>query len=346
MYVFVDEAGTFQIPSDAHNVSCVVALIVPESFASTLFRRFRKTIRPWITEGREVKGSRLDERQVAAIVALLRRFDVAALAVCVDMGLHTDAVISAHKNGQADALRRSVRPTMTASLRDDILLRADRMAALSNQLYVQFVALTELVAEVFHRGLLYYVQRIPATLGAFKWRIDAKDKSITRYESLWTDIGGGLLQTMSFEKPLATLEGADYSAFARFSSIEPHAPPHLAHMVEDPTAPFPYVDIKRILSGDLDFAQSHRYCGLQIVDIIATSLRRACNGKLQRAGWRDLPRLVLQREDQKNTLRFISLDPNGSGRRHDIPYADVIRDFDANPRRMLTPSLRQRGSRS
>jgi hypothetical protein len=68
MYIFIDEAGAFQIPTRPHAVSCVAALVVPEVFAPTLFRRFRRCSRPWVVDGAELKGSRLDERQNASVV--------------------------------------------------------------------------------------------------------------------------------------------------------------------------------------------------------------------------------------------------------------------------------------
>src|SRR6267378_3032276 len=108
MYVFIDEAGNFQAPTPGHKISCIAALVVPEPFAATLFRKFRKTVAPWLGSAREVKGSQLDERRVAAIVKLLRRFDVLVFAACVDMGVHTQGMIDAHKHGQADSFLRAI----------------------------------------------------------------------------------------------------------------------------------------------------------------------------------------------------------------------------------------------
>ena len=96
MYIFIDEAGTFQIPSRPNLVSGVAALVVPEAFAGTLFRKFRKLKRLWRAGKKEIKGSELNEDQVTAVLSLVRRFDVLLFAVCLDLGLHTEAGILAH----------------------------------------------------------------------------------------------------------------------------------------------------------------------------------------------------------------------------------------------------------
>jgi hypothetical protein len=59
-----------------------------------------------------------------------------------------------------------------------------------SQLYVQAAALTQLVQHVLHASTLYYAQRIPKTIGSFKWRVDAKDIVVTNYEKLWREIVG------------------------------------------------------------------------------------------------------------------------------------------------------------
>jgi hypothetical protein len=182
MYVFIDEAGTFRVPTTTREVSCVSALVVPEPCAATLFRKFRKLVAPWKGRAREIKGSDLDERQVAAVVKLLRRFDVLVFAACVDTGVNTTAMVEAHKHGQA-AFLRAITPKMSPELTAHVRSLADRTRSLSNQLYVQWLLLQEIVAEALRWSTLYYVQRIPKTLGAFKWRTDAKDRSINMSSS-------------------------------------------------------------------------------------------------------------------------------------------------------------------
>lgn len=228
MYIFIDESGGFQVPVKAkpHAISCVAALVIPENFAKTLFTKFRRIIRPWKGSGREVKGSQLTEEQVATILKLLKRFDVIVIAACLDMGLHTKAGIEAHKNEQAECFLEAAQGTKPEMRRDLEDLSA-RIRALSNQLYAQAMVLNEVVRKTYLSSTLYYVQRIPSTLGSFKWRVDAKDTAITNYEKLWMKIVLPALQTHSLREPMVQLKGADYSAFSKFEKTLPEPPLYL-----------------------------------------------------------------------------------------------------------------------
>lgn len=333
MFILIDESGTFRVAT-TRRVSCIAALIVPESFAVTLFRRFRKLIRPWRHGGEELKGSQLDEKQMAAVLALLKRFDVLVIAACVDMGLHTDTGIETHKNGQADLLRK-LPPQAHPGLRRDVENLSARTRALSNQLYTQAMVLTEVVNTVFHRSTLYYAQRIPSTLGAFKWRVDAKGTALTTYEKLWMDLVLPFMQTMSLNNPLIQLEGADYSAFSRFEKTLPQPPEHLRARLPECSSPFHYTDVREVVTDDLRFSRSDRYTGLQIVDMVVSAITRACNGTLQRRGWEGVGRLMVQAEREKQTLRFLALQPPPPAR-EGARYLDVVNSCDEHCKRMLT----------
>ncbi len=335
MLIFIDESGNFARPSTSHRVSCVVALLIPETFAATLFRKFRRLVRPWRQGRAEVKGSELSETQMALVLTLLRRFDVIAFADCIDVGLHSDEGIQTHKSEQGDALDRSAArvtsPTLSGQIRD----LANRVRGLPNQLWAQAVVLTEVVDRVVRHGPLYYAQRIPATLGAFRWRIDAKGSDVTPYERLWADIVKPVMQTRSLEVPTPSLIGADYSAFAPFVDVMPEPPAHLRdHLPEGNRAgPFHFTDLNRMMA-DLRFRSSDRLAGLQIADMVASAITRACNGKMARAGWSGVGRILLQNEKGRHALRLIALQDEIAGSQP-APYAGVVRCCDESAKRIL-----------
>jgi hypothetical protein len=335
MLIFIDESGNFARPSTPHRVSCVVALLIPETFAATLFRRFRRLIRPWRQGRGEVKGSELSETQMALVLALLRRFDVIAFADCIDMGLHTDAGIQAHKTDQGDALDRSAArvasPTLSGQIRD----LANRVRALPNQLWAQAVVVTEVVDRVVRHGPLYYAQRIPSTLGAFRWRIDAKGIDVTPYERLWADIVKPVMQTKSLEVPTPSLIGADYSAFAPFEDVVSEPPAHLRdHLPAGERAgPFRFIDLNRMMA-DLRFRSSDRLAGPQLADMVASAITRACNGRIDRSGWSGLGRILLQNEKGRHALRFVALQDEVAGSQP-APYAAVVRSCDESAKRIV-----------
>ena len=340
MLIFIDESGNFARPSTPHRVSCVVALLIPESFATTLFRRFRRLIRPWRERRIEVKGSALSEPQIASVLSMLRRFDVIAFADCIDVGRHTDAGIEAHKAEQGQALERSAARVTSPILAEQIRDLANRIRRLPNQLYVQAVVLTEVADRVVRHGPLYYAQRIPSTLGAFRWRVDAKDVDVTPYERLWMEIVKPVMQTKSLEVPTPSLIGADYSAFAPFEEVLPEAPVHLRDSLPegDRGGPFHVIDLNRMMA-DLRFRSSGSLSGLQLADMVASAITRACNGTMHRDGWNGVGRVLLQNEKGRHALRFIALQNEPAGSQL-APYADVVRRCDETAKRMVTGERR------
>ena len=201
MYIFIDESGAFQATQRENQVSCISALVIPESFAATLFRKFKRLTRDWRDGGREVKGSTLDETQIAAVIRLLRRFDVLLFVSCIDMGFHDENGITAHKNDQAQRFLTSITTDTPPTMRAELEGLATQISTLSNQLYAQSATLNALVDRATRAATLYYCQRIPKTLGSFKWRIDAKGENLTPYENLWKTIVMPFLQDRSLKDP-------------------------------------------------------------------------------------------------------------------------------------------------
>jgi len=339
MYIFIDEAGGFQMPSRPHLVSCVSALLVPECLSMTLFRRIRRVTHPWRSGGSEVKGSQLSEDQMQEVIRTVRRFEVLLISVAIDMGLHSDAGISLHKTTQVEKILAGISARMSASMRSKIESLAVRVGALSNQLYVQAVLLTWLAQAVLEVGTLYYVERIPSALGSFTWRTDAKDVMITSYERLWREIAGPFLQTISLSSPAPRMIGADYSAFERYCGTMPQAPEHLRDQIPRPNLPLSYVDIDALLA-DLKFSASHRLAGIQIVDMLGAAIRRACNGMLQERGWKGLGRLMATPRRGEDCVRFVTLeDASCEG----LPYSPIVKSWNRETRRLI---LERRGPTS
>ena len=106
MYIFVDEAGTFQIPERKQNgsISCVGALGIPEDDLEDIYSGFVKLKMNWGSAKGEIKGSKLDERQVKSLIAFLKEFDLIFEVVAIDMALQTHKGIIKHRMIQAEKL--------------------------------------------------------------------------------------------------------------------------------------------------------------------------------------------------------------------------------------------------
>ena len=73
MHIFIDESGTFTgVGAEAPAVSTLGALIMPSHRLPKLFKKYGRLRSNLPTRKGEVKGSLLDERQVAAVTGLLR----------------------------------------------------------------------------------------------------------------------------------------------------------------------------------------------------------------------------------------------------------------------------------
>lgn len=344
MHIYVDESGIFANPAKKDmTVSCMAALVIPEPFQKYIFKRFKYLKSNWGMGCIEPKGSRLDKKQVSQIVSVLSRYDVIVSACCIDMGLHSDAHILVHKQGQANAMTKNLTPKHHPNLVRQLEELAVRIEQLPNQLYVQLCVLSELVDSVIRVTTLYYCQRVPSTLSSFRWVIDAKGGKVCEYEDLWSTIVMPMLQSSSLINPMISLKEGDYSSFDRKFDVTIPAPPEylMPHIQHDkPVEPFHCCDVKKIMSEYLAFESSENNMGVQLADIVTNAIRRALHGNLQIDGWRDLGRLMVETEKGKNTLKMLVL--HKAAVRKGQPYGAIFRHFDKQSKPMLSPKfLRQ-----
>jgi hypothetical protein len=290
----------------------------------------------WRPPSGELKGSVLSERQMDRVIQGLVALDVVLLVVCIDMGLHSEGSVNAHRMGQAAKIRASV---VGSEFHEDIRRHfnelASRVEHLSIQLYVESILLSIALAHALQRTSLHYAQVEPSTLGSFAWRIDAKDRDLTEYERLWVELVKPLLQTLSLTEPLVTAREFDYSAMAVFENpVQPDPPGHLRARVPADFAggPFHSYDVRKLVA-DLSFHNSLDEPGLQFVDVLANAVRRAFNGRLQRRGWRHLGELMVRDFRSGHAMSYIALTP---GERQEpagpVPYAGVYSHLEATAR--------------
>jgi len=249
------------------------------------------------------------------------------------MGRHSEAGIRKHQEEQIAIIRDApVKfPSPSAVARRSSL--SERVARLSLPLYTQLHVLNRVVRDVLHVATLYYAARIPRTLGRFCWRVDAKDHAVTAYERTWTDVGFPMLEAASVVEPMVTpQDGSDYRHFSRFVARGAEVPPRLRPHIdaEDPTVEL--LDLALIMQ-DLRFAQSHMLTGLRIVDVLASALRRAMNGRLQRSGWKGLGRMMPRGLRGAHWVAQLSMedDLDLTG----VPYLTTLREWDGEAKRVV-----------
>jgi hypothetical protein len=279
----------------------------------------------------EIKGSRLNESQIAGIIDFLRQYDIIFEVTAIDMALHTDDAISNHKSIQAAQITNNIPVGIESEFIDELRQLQRHYQTLPNQLYVQSACMLHLFSNVFNKSTLYFVQRLPSELGSFNWFIDAKDRELTPYENLLRHVIGPALQDISRKTKFIQLQGADYSYFRKFMKTSPTPPEHLRKAFGD-VSPFEYVDITEIFQKNLSFVQSEENAGIQLVDILTTTIRRAMNNTLQIDGWGNIGALMVQSAKPNKSIQLLHLY---NSERTGVPYFHVVEITNRMSKKMI-----------
>ena len=337
MHIFIDESGTFTgTGGDAPAVSTLGALILGSHRLPKLFKRFDRlrTNLPKNSKG-EVKGSKLDEAQVAAVVDLLRINGAIFCASMIDLAGQSVEQIARHRERRIASLGANLTNGHKQELRDGVARLQQRLAGFSDQLYVQAVMTVELLYNVMQDMLVYHCQRFPKELAEFHWVVDAKQPAVvTNWEDWWSKTLVIWLQALSLSKPGAMLPGGDYRHFQRFLFNE--LPEYLKDIA-------PVGDRSRGAGVNLQmmFGESFTFSseplpGLELVDIITNALRRGLIGNLGQAGWLPIRKLMIHRSDVY--VQALGFSPDDE----DLvpkPLARVLNRFREGGRNMATRGL-------
>jgi hypothetical protein len=296
MHIFIDEAGSFIPPGspESPSYSLVLALVVPTSARDALCYDFLRLRDAWPNNSVEVKGSKLNEAQCNEVALLLAAHEALIEVQIIDMGLHDLACIETFKERQAQAVTANMTPQHQPTMIHQMNDMADTFRGMSNQLFVQAFLMMQLVMETCETGMLYHVQRHPQELANFTWVIDKKDRDLTAMERAWSTFILPAGEAAFMKKRPPRIVGSDYSYFAKYeideSTVDPKWAQKLAwiratYPVTAPAGTLKAIDWGKLVAEDRTFADSKDSLGLQLADIAATSLRRALNGNLQKAGW-------------------------------------------------------------
>lgn len=338
MHIFIDESGIFKRSSTREwAVSCVGALTIPDEALRNVLNDFHMLKKGWGTEHVEIKGSDLNEKEIADTISLLSRHDVLFEVVGIDMQPHQDDWITNRKMLQARALTENLTDKHKQSLVEEVKAISRSLQGLTNQLYIQSEATFELIHRVIQKSTLYYSQCKPNELGSFNWTVDAKDKKITDFENLWGTIILPALQFKGFQEQFIILEGADYSSFERFCGAAPEPPENIKDFVTA-RRPFKYADIRKIFKEHFKFDQSHSNLGLQMVDILTNAIRRALDGRLSYNGWCDIGGVMAQPiRGEQHVIQMIELSEANMKMPIVIkpPYFQVIAHVDKRAKPLL-----------
>jgi hypothetical protein len=346
LHICIDESGTFCIPTRVGpSVSCVGALIIPDSTFTAAIEDFRVFTKGWPRDPHgEIKGRLIrDPNQFYDYIELLRQHRCFFDCVAIDMGLHDEAIVVAHRDAQAARITANLTERHKPSLIAQLNQIAADMKNMSLQQYVQLVAQNELVNSVLQSKPLYYCQAAPSEIGNFHWCIDAKSNTRTRAEHVWRDLAPGLLESRSFREPGIALIGGDYSHFDRFRSklsekdLEARRAYHHSQPGGDVNFNNGGFDPGKILREDLAFKDSRDTAELQMADVVTSIAARALRGNVGRRAWWNLGHVMHQPVRGEQVIPLIAFTKTKSAWAPAPPYHDVLRHLRKTAQELLLP---------
>jgi hypothetical protein len=302
MLIFIDEAGRFT-PGDG--ISLICALAMPHKSAGPCRRELLRVSKSWPHRNGELKSGELETTHLCSLIDVLFRNDALLHVVATDPSNELPSEVAEHQTRQAIKITKHLNSDHSRSLIDEVWALRHALESMPAQLYVQCVAMHQLVWHVAEDSAIYFSQRRPKELGKFEWIIDAKDPvRITSQEQWWRDVIGPLGESRSRRKPFVTVHdtGFDYTHFDRAFSMEKEM-----WYPDMPTKLVNGVNIKKLISDNVAFVDSKSELLVQATDVVAGFVRRAVRARktdplvLQAVG-----RLMIRAESQQ-TVRLITL---------------------------------------
>ena len=306
MITFIDESGKF-VQADGWSV--VAALTLTHGFAALARRKLIAATRNWPHIDGELKGKSLDEHHLDSLVDILWRHQALLHVVAVNVGLEDADGIRRHRFIQAEKMTQHLTDEHHAELVAEVEKLRLALEAMPDQLYIQSVAMKELIWECAQNAAIYFSMRKPEELGRFEWKIDAKSPTgETKQEHWWKSVLGPIFQSNPDRHQFFFLddEKADYSFFDQAYAIENHTV-WRPTCYSEVTSGF---DIGKLIVKPTKFVNSKRDILLQAADILANRVRRC----LQEPAFDDqtatsLGRLQIRRSRQgtEQPVKIISL---------------------------------------
>jgi len=308
MFIYVDESGTF-VPATRSNSWCVVAGYAVPEVARRHVERSLSLLKLRIGCGYhdELKLKHLSESQLKCFLSELGNLEATLFISAIDLGDQDAQLVLLHQRKQVESVRANRANMLYEEGRASIDDLSGRLERLSPQLYTQMVAQVDLLDQVFRMATLYYAQRVPATLGSFKWRIDEKNSARPLFEQTLSQMAPALIQAKSLKEPGIFVEGFDYSHFEeRFRKAPEDIPAYLQEAAGRTIKSA--VNLGAIMR-DSQFVRSHDVPGIQVADLLASAWRRVLRGDFadnDRIAFL-LGRLTVQHQTPNPSIHLMSL---------------------------------------
>lgn len=277
----------------------------------------------------EVKGRTLNESQVAETVSLLRKVGGILEIVATDSLYHSQAKIIDHKRGQEEKITEYLTDAHHPNFVKNVQDLRSQLEVMTPQLYVQTIAMVELVYHTLNHANVYFALRSGKELGSYSWIIDAKDRSgPTPWEIWWSKIVLPMIESKTMKEPFIAVQGGDYRWHDKFRTEISEFKKQFVKNSERGD----FFDLKPVLGKSVRFSSDPEF-GLEAVDILVNAVRRSLAGNFQRGGWLPIRSLMIHRSNE----HYIKLVGIGAKELKPIvvPYKSVLKDFTSGGRSMI-----------
>lgn len=278
MHIYIDESGSFVNATEPGAWNCVAAYVSPERDRRNL-QKYLESLKKTVKHPKrpcEVKLGDLDEAVYFSFLYQLSSLSGIVFCACSDSASQSVQEIITHQEMQSDKVVEHKDKMIYPEGRKALEVFSDELRSIAPQLYVQLYHHIYVIFQVISFGTLFYAQRIPKTLGKFRWRIDQKNEYKNVFQDAYLKLVLPILQTMSFRWPFPRLEGADYSAFERFNFTKGHEPKYLKD-----TYGLEFGDgfnLGKLIRENIRFEDSKKNLGIQVADLIGSGVRRCLRG--------------------------------------------------------------------
>lgn len=338
MDISIDEAGSFVNASHSNAWCVVAALVSPETEKRKLneiLRNLKLAIGHKASD--EIKLYQVTNVNETIYIDFLYKISslkCSLFSVATDTSLNIPENVKNHKLHYENLIFNNIKNMVYDGGKIGMEFMGKQLSSLPIQLYTQLCIQVTLIHDIIDRAINYYVQRSPATLSSFKWRIDQKQPSTkTNYEDVFEKLCPALLQAFSIEKPGALLNWCDYSAMHRYFYSIDTLPEYLIGKVPS-TPDNAYLDIQKIFRDDIKFIDSKDNINIQIIDLLASGLRRLLrqefiNNELVAHAF---SKLFIQPYKNKSSLKLVIF---GDASTPDAKIKSIVKIINKNSKIML-----------
>jgi hypothetical protein len=273
VHFYMDESGTF---TPTAGVSVVGVLAIPSKIVRATKRELTALTTNWPKIKGELKSASITAIQLTQLIDILFEKQVLLYGVVLDVSRESASDIAHHKSEQCEGVTRSITPQHQPLVVKHLWELRRTLEAMPIQLYIQSVAMRELVCTALAEAAMYFAQRRPKEIAAFHWVIDAKDPTkISTQEKWWKDTFAPLVETRSERAPFQLVDDAAFQYKHMKHKFR------LAKTLWRPdgmSKQMVGLDIKAMVTENVSFVDSRDDILVQTADILTGFIRRICAG--------------------------------------------------------------------